>query len=1212
MIMNDKEKSKEEFINELHELKQENSLKTASQQNLSGQMHKIHYDVIVEKASDGFWLLDKEFETVFVNPALEEMLGYSKEEMIGRSWYDFGDPDWVERAKELEKRRESGVKEPHEFLFIHKDGRKILTRIATTPLYNKDGNFDGAIGILSDITQQKEALRESEEKYRILFESAGDAIIIHDSKSTRILAVNQQACKQLGYADSELMLLPSSLVDTPEQSQNKPERLALLKEQGHLTFETVHQRKDGSLVPTEVSSRLISWDGRRAIMSICRDITERKQTELLLQEKSEEIAAQNEEFQTINEEVIKANEELEHAKKHSEESGNRYRSLLGSLEAGIVVHAPDASIIMNNSRASELLGLNDDQLRGKTAIDPAWKFVDEDNIPLLIEDYPVNQVVSGKQPIKDQILGIHQPSTNDIVWVSVTGFPVLDNSGGIFEILISFLDITERKQAEKALHESEEKHRQLIENSHDIIYTLSTDGVFMFVSPAWTALLGHPVEQVSGHPFQQFVHQDDLPACFEYLQKVISSGLRQEGIEYRVKHTNGKWYWHTSSAVPLRDNAGAIIGFEGTARDITERKQSEGALRESEAKHSSMISNISDVIGIIGLDGFMKYKSPNIEKWFGWKPEDLVGTDGWLTVHPDDLERIQKEFYTLIQKDNSTATVEYKYLCKDGSYKPIELTAKNLINDPIIGGVLMNYHDISERREGEEKLSESNFLLSRAEKSAKTGNWKLLLNTKEFTGSAGAKIVYGIADDNFTMEYVQKIPLPEYREKLDKALVDLITKDIPYNVECKIRRPIDNKIIDVYSIAEFDKVNNIVYGVIQDITERKQAEQELTIAKERAEESDRLKSAFLANMSHEIRTPMNGILGFAELLKEPDLTGGQQQEYIRIIEKSGARMLNIINDIVEISKIEAGLMNVVLKESDINQQIEFIYTFFNPEVERKGLQLSYKNALTSKEATIKTDREKLYAILTNLVKNAIKYTQTGSIEFGYGLKQNNIEFYVKDTGIGIPKERQEAIFERFIQADITDARAFQGAGLGLAISKAYIEMLGGKIWVESEEGKGSVFYFTIPYNIELQNKIIFNDGVVSETRNDFQMNLRNSGLKVLIAEDDEISEMLISIELESYTGKILKARTGTEAVDTCRNNPDINLVLMDIQMPGMNGYEATRQIRKFNKDVIIIAQTAFALTGDREKAIEAGCNDYISKPINNNLLKELIRKYLGN
>lgn len=398
-----------------------------------------------------------------------------------------------------------------------------------------------------------------------------------------------------------------------------------------------------------------------------------------------------------------------------------------------------------------------------------------------------------------------------------------------------------------------------------------------------------------------------------------------------------------------------------------------------------------------------------------------------------------------------------------------------------------------------------------------------------------------------------------------------------------------------------------IIGVIRDITERKKNELELLAAKERAEESDRLKSAFLANMSHEIRTPMNGIIGFTNLLKRQNLSGKEQEKYINIIEKSGNRMLTTINDIVDISKIESGQVSVCMSEFNLNQQMSELFDFFSQEAKKKNIQLIFKAKLKEEDAIIKSDREKLISILTNLIKNAIKYTPSGNIDFGVVLVKKNstydLEFFVKDTGIGIAEERLKAIFNRFEQADIEDRGAYEGSGLGLAISKAYIEMFGGKIIVESKEGVGSKFSFTIPYNTV--------ENVIHET-NTVNSNKKFSlkkGLKILIVDDDEITRKYLQIVLNEISKEMLFAKTGIEAVKMSRDNPDIDIILMDIKVPGINGYKATQRIRKFNKDVFIISQTAYAQSGDREKSIDAGCDYYIPKPIDKELLLEIISNH---
>jgi signal transduction histidine kinase/CheY-like chemotaxis protein len=377
-------------------------------------------------------------------------------------------------------------------------------------------------------------------------------------------------------------------------------------------------------------------------------------------------------------------------------------------------------------------------------------------------------------------------------------------------------------------------------------------------------------------------------------------------------------------------------------------------------------------------------------------------------------------------------------------------------------------------------------------------------------------------------------------------------------------------------------------------------------SKIKAEESDQLKSAFLANMSHEIRTPMNGIMGFTELLKQENLSPEEQINYIEIIEKSGTRLLSIINDIIDLSKIEAGQMNVSLSTTNLNEQLQYIKTFFLPEAQEKGIQLILRKNTTEETATITTDKEKLYAILINLVKNAIKYSNKGTIEFGYEIKENWIEYFVKDNGIGISKEKQNIIFERFVQADFNDKMARQGAGLGLAIAKAYVDLLGGKIWVESELDKGSTFYFKLPNSISNEeNQNITNQPKLNQATGPIKK------LKILVTDDDNICRILLLKMLEKFSTNILTAKTGLEAVEICRNNPDIDLILMDVQMPLMNGYEATKEIRKFNTEVIILAQTAFALQGDYLKTIAVGCNGYISKPIGSQELSILLQRYFS-
>ncbi len=416
---------------------------------------------------------------------------------------------------------------------------------------------------------------------------------------------------------------------------------------------------------------------------------------------------------------------------------------------------------------------------------------------------------------------------------------------------------------------------------------------------------------------------------------------------------------------------------------------------------------------------------------------------------------------------------------------------------------------------------------------------------------------------------------------------------------------------DVSISPIFDDDGKITHyiAVKEDISDRKVLINQLIVARDRAEESDRLKTAFLQNISHEIRTPMNGIMGFIELLKDPEITGEEQTQYFDIIEKSSQRMLSTINDIIDISKIEAGVVKITKSEIRVNQLVSEVVYFFRPEAEKKGMTINLYLDKSVDELVIYSDLEKVFATLSNLIKNAIKYSVKGVINVGSTRKEGYVEFFVQDSGIGIDKSKLGVIFERFIQAESESIRSYEGAGLGLSIVKAYIELLGGKIYVESELGIGSKFTFTIPTNTAFE---VSDANFIEESKNNHIYNVEkmSRSTKILIAEDEETNAIYLKTILRQTDYNLFFAKTGKEAVEIFDANRDIKVILMDIRMPEMDGFQATKLIKEMNANVVVIAQTAYAFEGDKEKALELGCDNYLSKPIRKEDLLEMLRKYI--
>ncbi len=431
----------------------------------------------------------------------------------------------------------------------------------------------------------------------------------------------------------------------------------------------------------------------------------------------------------------------------------------------------------------------------------------------------------------------------------------------------------------------------------------------------------------------------------------------------------------------------------------------------------------------------------------------------------------------------------------------------------------------------------------------------------------------------------------------------LYQDDVPASQQNLIRK--DQVMLTVEVVSRKITLNNetLYLRTIRDISDKVKLEDELRVAIDKAEESNRLKTGFLQNLSHEIRTPLNGILGFANMLNE-SLAVEKRKHYIEVIHKSGDQLLRIIEDILEISKLETRQGDFVENEVCLNELLEHIYEKLRSQAAAKNLQFKLHCPLSDKDSSLLSDKRKLYRAIHNVVENAIKFTESGQVDVGYTLKNQEITIYVKDTGLGIPSEKSDIIYERFYQAELDPARTYSGLGLGLTIARKYIEFIGGSITLESTLGSGSTFSLNLPFlPLEEADSIFANkqvDKVKSKDR-----------YQILICEDEEVNfayiHAVILMDERNYT--INRAINGLEAVNFCTENP-VDLIFMDLKMPELNGLEATHRIRDIWPQVPIIMQTAYSNDNEEQDALDAGCNEFLVKPIQQQSLLKVLDTYL--
>jgi len=404
------------------------------------------------------------------------------------------------------------------------------------------------------------------------------------------------------------------------------------------------------------------------------------------------------------------------------------------------------------------------------------------------------------------------------------------------------------------------------------------------------------------------------------------------------------------------------------------------------------------------------------------------------------------------------------------------------------------------------------------------------------------------------------------------------------------------------------KINsNLIAVIFGDITKRKILELKRVSDKEKAEENTKLSNDFISNLSHEIRTPMNGILGFTKFLSDPTLKDIKRKHYVSIIQNSGKQLMRTMDDLLEFSKLGTKQVKTIEKEICLNDFLFELFTVFDVKAKENKIPLYLRKGLSDKESTVLIDETKLSNVLGNLLENALKFTKEGFIEFGYKQIDSNLEIYVKDTGIGIRSEHQKSIFGRFSKEEKDSSKNIGGLGLGLWIARENTELLNGKITLKSKKDIGSTFFVTLPYTPALSS--LDNNNSTSTLKQDEKEEAHKCN--ILIAEDEEINFLFLEILLKNEVDlhcSIIHAKNGEEAVSICRKNTEIDFVLMDLKMPIMDGFEAIKLIKEFRPELPIVAQTAFSSAEDKERVFAAGFNDFLSKPISQEALREVINK----
>jgi len=1068
---------------------------------------------------------------------------------------------------------------------------KLIPSIRSSQRYSK---------VFKQAREAERALSESRDRYMSIFRSVDDAIFLFDLQSRKITDFNPSVLSLFELKEEEISYLKLNEFSAEDEGYTlKLAREYVLKasEGDAVSFEWRNISRKGRRFWSHNSISIVNIDDVPHILLVCRDIDAQKKMEQSLVESQEHFRALAENSPDI---IMRFDREFRH------------------------VYVNDAVVAQTGIEVESFLNKNHQEM----GVFP------EDLIQLWEES--LNKVFTSGKP---ETLVFELPSEGKNILFEWRLYPEGRKDGELSSVIGVARDVTENRESERALKRSEERLNLALQATELGMWDWNLLTNEVYYSHIWFSMLGYGPDEYPQvlDTWTSLQHPEDAKQSMERVMQVIKNREASFDIEFRMRSKNGSYVWIRGMGKAVGfDEDGNTIRLTGIHENIDERKKNE-LIKQVLYDISNAVSTTQSLEELyIKIRESLSFVLDTTNCFLAFYNEESdTLTLPFMEDEKDSFTEFpaRKTLTSYVIRTGEAQLLDNEReqeLTRQGEIEPVGAPCVSWLGVPLkhdrktIGVfAVQSYSEEVIYNDSDAKLLEfaSDQIALAIERRRQQDDLKITQEKQRrvFESSPDTMIVVDpsgvILDFNSSfIETFEVVPELAFGEKIfrfihpedwRRSIKDFNqTWESGYlkNLEYRIVRP-DGIMFDGEAScgAIYDgngKPESMVL-ILKNITERKEAERSLVEAKVKAEESDRLKTAFLSNMSHEIRTPMNAIVGFSDLLSDEGLSSEDRRDFIAQINQGADDLMRLIDDIIDIAKIEAGQVNVHIAECFVKDLFKELHLMFLQNIARSGKEnvsmvLRWDWPMT--ELAIYTDPFRLKQILVNLLGNAVKFTEEGEIVLGIENHPEGIKFYVRDSGIGIREEKQKVIFDRFMQGHETKTKLYGGTGLGLAISKNLTEILGGNIGLDSKTGEGSTFWFILPRNeVPLKYEAALRTPV---------SDLKSwEGKKILIAEDDHSNYYFLYEALKDTGVEILWSQDGEDTLAKFREHPDLDLVLMDINMPLINGYECTRIIVKERPDLPVIAQTAYAMSGEREISREAGCTDYLSKPIK---VKELL------